>query len=310
MIQLYQLYFKIPQLKSWGFFGKAIHKINALVLKRLLDLWYPKYYLRTASKMGSGITTQKRETQFIVSLTSFPARINDIWICIESLLRQTVQPDAIILWLAESQFPDKRIPETLEKLKSRGLTVRFCDDLRSHKKYYSAMKEYPNDCIITFDDDLYYDANVIKRVVDLYSQYPDCICTNRAHEIVLKEGLVVPYKNWNHNVVTIVKPSNTLLATGGAGTLYPPNLLSHHVFDTELIKSLCFHADDVWLKLMATVNGTKVVTHSQYNKDFLTISSSQNEKLVSQNVFDGGNDIQFQKVCQYFSLTASQFTDS
>lgn len=310
MIQLYQLYFYIPQLKSWGFFGKAIHKINALVLKRLLDLWYPNYYLRTASKMSSGITTQKRETQFIVSLTSFPARINDIWICIESLLRQTVPPDEIILWLAESQFPDKKIPASLEKLKPRGLTIRFCDDLRSHKKYYYAMKEYPNDCIITFDDDLYYDANVIKRVVDLYSQYPNCICTNRAHEILLKEGVVMPYKNWNHNVVTVLKPSHTLLATGGAGTLYPPNLLSPHVFDTTLIQSLCFHADDVWLKLMATVNGTKVVTHSYYNKDFLTISSSQNEKLVSQNVFDGGNDIQFQKVCQHFSINASQFTDT
>jgi hypothetical protein len=310
MTKLYQLYFLIPQLKSWGFFGKAIHKINALVLKRLLDLWYPGYYLRTASKMGLGITTQKRETQFIVSLTSFPARINDIWICIESLLRQTVQPDELILWLAESQFPDKKIPETLEKLKSRGLTIRFCEDLRSHKKYYYAMKEYPTDCIITFDDDLYYDANVLKRVVDLYHQYPNCICTNRAHEIILKDGIVVPYKNWNHNVVTIVKPTNKLLATGGAGTLYPPNLLSSHVFDKELIKSLCFHADDVWLKLMATLNGTKVVTHSHYNKDFLTISSSQNEKLVSQNVFDGGNDTQFQKVCQHFTITASQFTDS
>lgn len=310
MKKLYQIYFLIPQLKRLGFFGKAIHKISALVLKRLLDIWYPWYYLRTASKMGSGITTQKREIQFIVSLTSFPARINDIWICIESLLRQTVKPDEIILWLAESQFPDKKIPESLEKLKPRGLTIRFCDDLRSHKKYYYAMKEYPNDCIITFDDDLYYDDNVIKRVVDLYKKYPDCICTNRAHEIIQKEGLVLPYKNWNHNVVTILKPSHKLLATGGAGTLYPPNSLSSHVFDKVLIKSLCFHADDVWLKLMATLKYTKVVTHSHYNKDFLTISSSQNEKLVSQNVFDGGNDIQFQRVCQYFSIKTSQFTDS
>jgi hypothetical protein len=80
-------------------------------------------------------------------------------------------------------------------------------------------------------------------------------------------------------------------------------------FDVELIRSLCFHADDVWLKLMATLNGKKTVTHTFYNKDFLTVSQTQNEKLVSQNVFDGGNDIQFENTCKHFGITKAQFID-
>jgi hypothetical protein len=306
---LYQFYFKIPQFRNLGFFGKAIHKVNAMLLKRIFDLILPGYYLRTMDKAGSGLTKEKRTIPIIFSVTSFPARIEDVWISLENLFRQTVKPDMIILWLAESQFPDKKIPDSLVRLQSRGLTIRFCEDLRSHKKYYFAMKEFPNACIITFDDDLYYDKNVIKRVVDLYKKHPDCICTNRAHEIKIKDGIVQPYSKWNHNAKNILVPSKALLQTGGAGTLYPPNSLSESTFDKDLIQTLCLHADDVWLKLMATINEKKVITHSFYNKDFLTVKSSQLEKLVTKNVFDGGNDKQFQDVCHHFSITPSQFID-
>lgn len=299
----------IPQFRSLGFFGKAIHKVSAMILKRVFDFILPGYYLRTAEKAGNGLIEEKRAIPIIVSVTSFPARINDVWISLESLFRQTVKPDMIILWLAESQFPDKKIPESLVRLQSRGLTIRFCEDLRSHKKYYFAMKEFQNACIMTFDDDLYYDKNVIKRVVELYAKHPDCICTNRAHEIMIKEGMVQPYSRWNHNAKNILVPSKALLQTGGAGTLYPPKSLSESAFDKNLIQTLCFHADDVWLKLMATLNDKKVVTHSFYNKDFLTVKSSQLEKLVTKNVFDGGNDKQFQDVCNHFSIAASQFID-
>jgi hypothetical protein len=309
MMFLYQLYFSLPQFKWLGVFGKAITKISALILKRLLDFYLPSHYLKTSKKAGLGITTQKRAVPIIISVTTFPARIGAVWISMESLLRQTVKPDAIILWLANEQFSDKKIPESLTRLQDRGLTIRYCDDLRSHKKYYYAMREFPEACIITFDDDLYYDEKVIERLLNLYEQYPDCICTNRAHQIKIENGKVLPYRQWNHNAKHILVPTKTLLPTGGAGTLYPPHSLSESAFDASLIRSLCFHADDVWLKLMATLNGKKSVTHSFYNKDFLTVIQTQNEKLVSQNVFDGGNDAQFENTCKHFLITTDQFID-
>ena len=48
-----------------------------------------------------GVTTEKRDTRLIVSLTSFPARIKTVHQTINTLLRQTVKPDHIILWLSE-----------------------------------------------------------------------------------------------------------------------------------------------------------------------------------------------------------------
>ena len=57
------------------------------------------------SKIGT--STNKRKPLLIVSLTSFPERINLAHITISTLLNQSLEPDKIILWLAEEQFFQK-----------------------------------------------------------------------------------------------------------------------------------------------------------------------------------------------------------
>ena len=52
-----------------------------------------------------GVTNNKRDTKLIVSLTTFPGRINSVHKTISTLLTQTLKPDEVILWLAEAQFP-------------------------------------------------------------------------------------------------------------------------------------------------------------------------------------------------------------
>jgi hypothetical protein len=65
----------------------------------------------------SGLNQIERKPKIIVSLTTFPERITIVQETIKSLLTQTVKPDAIVLWLAESQFPNKEneLPEELKK---------------------------------------------------------------------------------------------------------------------------------------------------------------------------------------------------
>ena len=43
----------------------------------------------------------------IVSLTSYPARINQLHLTIQSILRQTMSANKVILYLALSDFPNK-----------------------------------------------------------------------------------------------------------------------------------------------------------------------------------------------------------
>src|SRR5699024_12638905 len=65
------------------------------------------------------------------------------------LLRQTYPPDKIILWLAKEQFEGRNtLPNNLLDLEKRGLEIVFCDeDLRSHKKYYYAIKKFSKDIL-------------------------------------------------------------------------------------------------------------------------------------------------------------------
>lgn len=300
---LYKFYFFLPNFARIGILGKIINRLLGMTLKRIFDIFVPGYLKRTAEKAGYGLNTEPRDETYVVSLTSFPARVEYIWITLEIVLRQSFKPDKIILWLAESQFPDKKLPESLLKLKERGLSIEFCeDDLRAHKKYFYAMQKYPNANIITLDDDLYYDKYLLENVVTLHKAHPGFICTNRAHRFTFDTtGKIKPYRNWKHNV-TDKEPSYILVPTGGAGTLYPPGSLPATTFDKNTFKQICLHADDLWLKAMSLLNKTNIVTNSRYNKDFVSIKTTQNEKLVSNNVIAGGNDVQLKNVCEYYKI--------
>lgn len=97
-----------------------------------------------------------------------------------------MKPDEIILWLAEEQFNGiDSLPKALLEQQKRGLTIRFCDDLRSHKKYYYTMQEYPRDIVILVDDDMFYPKDTIKKLWKLHKKYPNDICSITTQIIVL-----------------------------------------------------------------------------------------------------------------------------
>ena len=96
--------------------------------------------------------------KIIVSLTSYPARIDVVNTTIESILNQSLKANRIILWLAPEQFPNKEkdLPDKLIKLKKYGLIIDWYHDIGSYKKLIPTLKLYPNDIIVTADDDVLY----------------------------------------------------------------------------------------------------------------------------------------------------------
>lgn len=96
----------------------------------------------------------------IISLTSFPQRNEELFYTLKSLLNQESEVNGIVIWLAEEQYPQKKIPQKLKDLETYGVEFRFCDDLKSHKKYFYALQEYKDYCIITTDDDVIYPEEI------------------------------------------------------------------------------------------------------------------------------------------------------
>ena len=93
-----------------------------------------------------------------------------------------------------------------------------------------------------------------------------------------------------------------LVQVGVGGVLYPPESLPKDVFSKDVYKKICFHADDLWLKIMALKQGTLVVTNRRYNKDFVSVGKTQREKLVTNNVLSGGNDDQLKNLLDHYGI--------
>ncbi|PUU88404.1 hypothetical protein, partial [Halanaerobium sp.] len=243
----------------------------------------------------------KTNENVIISLTSFPARIDKVWIVIETLLRQTKSPNKIILWLAESEFNSiDDLPNNLLEQQEYGLEIKFCENLRSHKKYYYSMKCYPESIIITVDDDTFYPENLVEKLLNAHKKYPKAVCCNLAHLITSKNGNIAPYKEWESGSPGYKGPSFNLIPIGCEGVLYPPNSLNDNVFDKNKIKSICPKADDLWLKSMATINKVKTVKTNKTSIDYANLLTAKSGSLNSINVDKDLNDKQLANIIEEY----------
>ncbi|WP_117149336.1 hypothetical protein [Paraliobacillus zengyii] len=303
MIEL--LYKVLFNLSKAGKEDTSVFNILRKTSKLLINIIYP-ISLKLFRRREIGIEPNSNHN-VIISLTSFPARINYIWLSIETLLRQETKPNKIILWLAESQFKGlENLPSELLKLQKRGLTIRFCEDLRSHKKYYYTMKEFPNSNIVIVDDDMFYPKDLITNLLETSNKYPETICCTRGHYIQYEEDEVLPYSKWLRKV-DIIYPSYALCPTGCGGVLYPPNSLNESVFRKNDIKELCINADDLWLKIMSLLNQTKAVKTDPNMIGFIDIIQTQKVKLTKLNVGENMNDIQLKNILKKYKINPKEY---
>lgn len=241
----------------------------------------------------------------IVSMTTFPARIGYVHLAIRSLLNQTVKPGKIILWLAKDQFCGVAIPPQLQVLCNYGLEIRYCDeDLLAHKKYYYAMQEYPDHLIVTYDDDIIYPEDSLEKLLAMHQKHPEAIICNRGREIKVAHGSVAPYRDWKvSGQVPAGVPTYLVMASTGAGTLYPPHCMPEETFDIQKIRALALTADDLWMKVMS-IQGKVPVVKSQTRGKALCISKGkQDVTLAHRNVDQCLNDRVMQDLLLHYPQT-------
>ena len=231
-----------------------------------------------------GLSKKKRKEPLIVSLTSFPPRIECVSETIKTLLIQTMKPDMILLWLAEEEFPGKEadLPDRLKELVPYGLSIRWCHNDRSYKKLIPTLEAYPEAVIITVDDDTIYHPDLIRR---LFSEYLEngrkkIIYCHRATMIEMDEGKL---KVTTGGYVIHEYPSYLNRPTGVGGILYPPHCLDPEVVKRDLYMTLASMNDDVWFWAMAVRNGTYIKALKHRITMIPKVEGSQIVSLVSVN---------------------------
>ena len=265
----------------------------------------------------------KKSPRYIFSLTSYGNRLADTApYAIITLFKQNVKPDKIILWVAHED--KKNIPQILEKLTERGLEIRFCDDIKSYKKLIPSIENFPNDYIITADDDVYYHEHWFEQLVAEHKKNHKKIICHRAHGIkVDKNHNPMQYIKWH----SCIEPNvyfapefesqeksmrchqlESVFPTGSAGVLYPPNCLHRDVVNKEVYMKLAPNADDIWFWAMALINkeyfgeeSPYVVVKNSYLQTLSEIDPEQTKKnaLWAYNS-QGGNDKQMKLVIKQY----------
>lgn len=255
---------------------------------------------------ASGVSSEKyTDYEIVVSLTTYGKRINDVAYSIESIMQQTLKANRITLWL-DRDFQNRRLPQSLLLQQKRGLEIYFCEDIRSYTKLIPALANYPNDAIVTIDDDLIYDIDVLERLIIAHIDKPNCIHASRVHRMRLNDnGRLLPYREWHLRCMkTGIHKLNFL--TGVGGVLYPPHCFDDEVFNQEVFLSECKYADDVWFNAMAIKKGipiNKVPTRSEDGESYLLNDDLQAGGLNMINIgAERQNDVQIESVFSRYDL--------
>ena len=289
------------RIKSWVykvFMSGPVNQLRNTIIKELdrqaSRQSFDNLWDKTLHCKESGITNDHYcEEEVVVSLTSYGDRIHSVHLAIESIMRQTVKPNRIVLWLSEEEFKGKTLPIALQMQQKRGLTIAYCEDLKSYKKLIPSLTLFPEACIITIDDDIAYYPDFLERLINTHKESPSDICALRMHEMKIRDnGNILPYNNWRLCIEKCPEENRLAFFTTGGGVLFPPHSLSDEVFNKDVYMSECATADDVWFNAMRILNGVKVTRVFSENPkgDYTELPSSNTDPLKGKNMNQGGND--------------------
>ena len=275
---------KLPESLRIPFFGGVWYRImlaaeNRSIVKEKIP--------------ANPLNTEKRDIKITASLTSYPARMDYIHLAIKSIMLQSVKPDRIILWLAEEQFPDKKLTEKLTELQKRGLEICWINDLYGHKKYFYPVKnQEDNEVVITFDDDIIYPIDCIKRLIKVHKKHPNCLVCERGQTICYdKNGEIVANPGgWKTlSSMGVKKPTYSMNPSPGGGCLIPKGAFHDDAGNEEKIRKLAYKNDDLWYMFMCAANKTRMIKTRKYHRIFSVVTGSQEEQMANANVVGNVN---------------------
>ena len=254
-----------------------------------------------------GLNKEERERKIIISLTSYPLRMDEITYTIYSLLNQKLKADEVILWLAKEEFPnlEEDIPKNVLKLKENGLSIKWYHNVYSYKKLIPTLKKHPNDLIVTVDDDIYYPQDWLEKLYNTHLSNPDDIIIHRARHIIMKNKKeFTDYTTWKL-IKEETEASYLNFMTGAGGILYPPHKLYQDVFNEERFLELCKYGDDIWFWAMAVLKHTKFKVVDDCFYDLIYVNPARevnllNEETLWLNNRKGSNDRQIKAVVKYY----------
>lgn len=236
-------------------FQKGIRKLSSIACVN---------YLRFRHAWSGFRKNKRTDERIIISMTTWSKRIGNVPIVIDSILKNSLKPDIIVLNLSEEEFPRKEVdlPESINDLVRKNVIeiIWTQGNLKAFKKFIPTLKEYPDDVILAIDDDFIYPSDFIESFITKHRLEPDSPLSGNPF---LVNGV-----NGHCGCASLVKAEHF--------GKYLDELMDERVFDLKM--------DDIFYVFCAALNGV----HYQFvGKWFYT---NMRPILGSEGLSDNGGD--------------------
>lgn len=238
----------------------------------------------------------------IVSMTSYPKRFDTLIEILNAVLNQTKKLDKICLTLSEEEVPEKENGikkiniELFNFLVNNNIEILWSKkNYRSYMKLIECLKKYPDDTIITLDDDCIYPKDHIENLVNASNKYPNVIISGFIRKYYINWITKKPHSYFftlhvlNKGEKT---PSFKNYLLGISGVLYPPNSLYKNAIDYGKAIKLCEYRDDIWFWFNAIRNNTKIYSLEKkariVRSAILNKNTNQSNALTYKKKKNGG----------------------
>ena len=236
-----------------------------------------------------------------LSLTTYGYRLELVLYAIESIGLGKRKPSRITLWLQDEEAY-LNLPETLRRLKSRGLEIHLSENLGPHTKYYPYIDRESelHAPLVTADDDVLYPRGWLQQLIEANEANPSAVHCFRAHRMRLNNKRFIPYNEWGPCLST--SPSQLNFITGVSGVIYPPNFLQYLKHRGKAFEHCCPAGDDIWMTVNALRGGFKIAQVKDVPVLFGKVLGSQKQRLYDTNVLAGGNHHQLMRTFSEIDL--------
>ena len=187
--------------------------------------------------------TPKKKQRIIVSLSTLPSRVGNLYRVLNSILENEIKPDIVYVNIPKYSNREKKeyyIPENLKRMENVKINIVDQDYGPITKLYPTLFEERnPDTIIICIDDDKEYDKKLIGHLVSVSDLYPnECVCVSGWSFINL--GFVA---------LPISLPINNIIKNVDILQCYNGVLYKRKFFDSDFKDVInckeCFTTDDI-----------------------------------------------------------------
>lgn len=242
------------------------------------------------------------KADFVVAMASYPERIHQVPIVIESIARQTIKPRKIYLILTDNEWPGKIIPFSLQRLEGKGLEIIWTPISYNVKKLIPVLIRHPDLSIITVDDDFIFEKKTLEYLVNTEKLNPRSVVGYFGKAIYRKGrelGMMFRQKAGPKYFCI----SDDIYMMSGC-TLYSNNSLDKRVLNMDGINKIVpGRGSDIWFWAASVAANSAIICIKKPGDKKVGIPIPENKKTITKHN-PGAEELEkkFQASIDYFGI--------